>query len=527
VQLFKFKRVFSPVGLAALMRFVAKALGPLWSRSFTYGLGKHGEDTTLSYTYGNAYEEVELWAQRAPLSIGLLTWTRIWAISLVLGGAAYVVAVFCAYLDVQANILAAKPTEVLFLHASASDCLSSNDEPSNVGKWYGAAFGVSDSKLLQKLGTIVCVDLNNRLSSIGIVQTLLQENQSCGNNCSLECPEYWRRRLARLLGGSLRSGSDELARSPQPSGIGSAGTVSPQVSNILPARGGSQSCTIQDQFVLDDMWGLLAKPTPISAPEVAKWLLGTQSCITDEKDKCVLITRLLQSALDSPDVRASRTFVNMIWGAERLAVIVLFFVLLLCLIYRSIVRQNLDIQKKRVLRRFAAIARTKHRRSSSQGSLVEPTATKEVYSWFSTRFRQDQDNSDFTPIRNLLKVTEAEEIDLRARIDTELIVQSRVPVDTLITVFPVIGFVATLWGLITALSSANLIASSTGDARNASVMLVTSELSSCFSTTLLALVFMTGFAVWNTLQAKRELALVGDIQDCLLSGGNVSARKSR
>lgn len=539
---FSLKRLLSAIGLVAMLRFLVKAPGTAWHRSFTWGLGSNGEDLAPSYNYRNAYDEISLWAQRAPLSIGPTSWATIWCVSLLLGTAVYIAAVLSAYSANQGSILSAKPTEVSFLVTSNADCTSSNNEPPNVGKWYGAAFGVSDAKVLQKLGAIICASPKtpDGLSSVAIVQALLQENQGCGNGCSLECPKYWRRRLARLLGGSLRSGADELARLPQPYGastksaevqspgsatVGLSETTRTQGSSGLSAAPAPDGCDIEDHFELSDMWGLLTKPTPISAPEVGKWLLGTQNCIGDEKDRCVLVTRLLQSALDNPDVRASRTSVNMIWGGERLAVILLFFVLLFCLICRSIVRQNLDIQKRAVLRRFAAVARTKQRRNARQASLVEPAATKEVYKWFSERFPQEQDNPDFTPIRNLLKVSEAGEIELRARIDCELIRESRVPLDTLITVFPVIGFVATLWGLITALSSANLIASSTGDARNASVMHVTSELSSCFSTTLLALVFMTAFAVWNTLQAKRELALVGDVQDCLLSGGNFSARK--
>ena len=157
---------------------------------------------------------------------------------------------------------------------------------------------------------------------------------------------------------------------------------------------------------------------------------------------------------------------------------------------------------------------------------------KRILEWFEARFPADQDNPEFTPIRNLLNAAKAgyaqrslDEIDLRARIDSELIGQSRVLLDTLITVFPVIGFAATLWGLITALSSANLIASSVGDERNANVMRVTSELSSCFSTTLLALLAMALFGVWSTLQARRETALVSDIQECCLSAFRSQSRR--
>ena len=537
-----FKRAFSPIGAVAVVWFAARMIRGLWTR-LVKGVPRTSSVKLPSpYNYSAAYDEVQLWAQRAPLSIRPLGWVWVWGASLLLGSIAYTLAVLSVYFDIQARLVSAQPTEVSFLSVSAADCTSSSNEPSKVGKWYGAAFGISEEKVLRQLGAIVCANLGKNsdlTSSIGIVQAFLQQNQSCGNNCSADCPKYWRRRLARLLGGSFRSGPEELARSPQPSGIvvkstiqgGAAVSLTQTTEQKEPAARDvaapiEDGCKLRDSFSPGEfITGSLAKPTPISAPEVAKWLLGTQSCIQDDKDRCLLITRLLQSALDSADVRTARTFVNMIWGWERLAVIVLFFVLLFLLVYRSVVRQNLDVQKKRVLLRFAAISRANQRRTSGrQASLVEASATKEVYKWFVQCFPQDKDNPDFTPIRNLLKVSEAEEIRIRARIDSELITQSRVPLDTLITVFPVIGFVATLWGLITALSSANLIASSTGDARNASVMHVTSELSSCFSTTLLALVFMTAFAVWNTLQAKRELALVGDVQDCLLSGGNFSAR---
>ena len=519
--------------------FAAKYLSPIFPAAvFWYVFqkikGYFGKSSTdQPYTFPEARTEIVLSAQRAPLAISGRSWMIIWAGGFVVGLLVYCSLVFWAYSNNQKNLLLAKPTELSFLSASTSACAAPSGQTSDIAKWYGAAFGVADDKVLSKLSAVLCVNQKvvSALPSVAIVEAFLRQDQQCGGDkCSPECANYWRRRFARILGGSFRSGDEELGLNPQPPSRETAAPKDPKATDTKKESRptSNNACEIAEPLSLGDFWGILAKPSPISAPEVARWLLGAQNCVGDNRDACTLVTRLLQSALDNPDVRTSRTFVNMIWGWERLLVLVLFFVLLLCLFYRSVVRQNLDLQMERTLEKYrlvveaSSLPRKRAPTSSQKGNaLFQPAYSEEVYSWFKREFPEEQDNRDFTPIRNLLKVADADEIDLRARVDSDLIAQSRIPLDTIITVFPVIGFVATLWGLITALSSANLIASSTGDERNASVMRVTSELSSCFSTTLLALVFMTGFAVWNILQAKRELALVGNIQDCLLSAGAV------
>jgi hypothetical protein len=465
--------------------------------------------------------KLEKWAQQAPLSIAPKFWWRIWLISLLLGTIIYSALVWWSFNSIQASLLNSSPTEVEFL-TGLQACPAPEDSPTAAGKFYGAAFGATDDKVLLQLNRALCATQNQRLlnqiPAISLVDGLISQGRQCGgDHCSVECSKYWQRRIARLLGGSLRSGEDELKEAPLPPSRGADDKVGTGAapSPTAPDKGGkgaaaSQtaqtdgSCDIYEPSFLWDLFGLIRKPSPVSAPDVAKWLLGTQKCVGDDRDLCVLTTRLLQSSLDNPNVRTSRTFVNMIWGGERLAVLTLCFVMALSIFYRYFVRRNLDKQKRETL---AYITKDNS----------EEFKTVKVRIWFEGEFPEADDNEDFTPIRNLLKVSTINEIDLRARIDSELISQSRVPLDTLITVFPVIGFVATLWGLIVALSSANLIASSIGDERNANVMRVTSELSSCFSTTLLALVAMTLFAVLNILQAKRELALVSDVQDWFLS----------
>jgi hypothetical protein len=440
---------------------------------------------------------LETWAQRSPLSLRFRTWGVIWSLSLVLGFLIYFAGMLWAYSSQTSDLLNAAPSEVAFLKTAIPQAGCSTSTLADLPKLYAAAFGVSSDTTNSALVNPLCQPSYKQFSAIPaitVVETLIHQDLKCGGNCSVECSEYWRERIARLLGGSLLSGEANLAMTP------------------LPVSGAGDKCDIAEPLNLSDrFWGIFRKPSPISAPVVAQWLLGLRQCVGDHTDNCTLVTRLLQSALDNDGVRSSRRFVNMICGVERLLVLVLFFVLLFSLSYRSIVRRNLDDQKRQTIDHLAS---------------NRETSPSEALDWFEEQFPEGDDNEEFTPIRHLLRAAakagkkaadSLHEIDFRARIDSELIGQSRVVLDALITVFPVIGFAATLWGLIVALSNANLIASSIGDQRNANVMRVTSELSSCFSTTLLALICMTLFAVWSTLQAKREAALVNDVQECCLT----------
>ncbi|WP_456740472.1 hypothetical protein [Bradyrhizobium sp. USDA 4469] len=392
----------------------------------------------------------------------------------------YFYLVLWAYGSVQDALLNAPPTEVANL-STGTAC-------QEAAKLYASAFNVTGQEAIDGLSAALCLAGRSPISAIPaitVVERFVHRDGHCGGaNCSPKCADYWQRRIARLLGGSLLSGE--------------------AIQNLTADSRTGDSCEIIEPWNFwNRFWGIFRKPSPISAPGVAQWLLGLKQCVGDQRDSCVLVTRLLQSALDNDSVRSSRTAVNMICGFERLLVFVLFFFMLLALSYRSIARLNLNKQKEKTI-----------------GALKETLPSPaDALTWFEKEFPAKDDNTEFTPIRNLLKAAgrSLDDIDLRARIDSELISQSRVLLDTLITVFPVIGFAATLWGLIVALSSANLIASSVGDERNANVMRVTSELSSCFSTTLLALLSMTLFAVWSSLQAKREAALVTDTQECCLS----------
>ena len=500
----------TPVGLVAVLLYLPIAL----RRSREPG----------GWRFSTVRQAVEAYAAAAPLAIN--SWLVVSMAALALGLVVYVLALIWAYAGMHGALENATPTEVTFLESTSpgESCAVSPDKPTQTAIWYGAAFGITDTNVLLNLSAALCerkgdtVVQVSKLPALTVVEKLMRNDKQCAGSahCSTVCSEYWRGRLIRLLGGSPRSGANELAREPQPPS---------RVSSPRDDGKKTSGCEIPDPSAWWSIDGLILKPSPISAPEVAQWLLGTQNCVGDAKEGCLLVTRLMQSALDNPAVRWERTIVNMLWGGERLAVLVLFFVLLLALSLRSLARQNLDLQCLELSKWY------QHRLSLRTRPTTTPASAKawlQQYElagqWFASRFPEQEDNPLFSPIRNLLKVPERDEIELRARMDGEIITQSRVTFDALITVFPVIGFVATLWGLILALASANLIASSTGDERNAAVMRVTSELSSCFSTTLLALVFMTFFAIWNIQQAKREQALVGDTQDCLLSGGGNAAR---
>lgn len=469
----------------------------------------------------NAWADtIDAEAKRAPLSIDAKAWAAIWGISLLLASILYASLVLVRFNILQESLLEAQPTEVEFL-TGLQACPAPNDAPTDAAKFYGKAFGASDDKVLLQLNRALCSQEGafNKIPVLALVSHLIRQDRQCGgDNCSVECSGYWQRRIARLLGGSPRDSNTELSELPTPPGRDLRSQREKQGKQEEQEKQGLKSCSIPEPWLFLNPLGFIWKPDPTSAPEVARWLLGTQKCVSsDDRDLCTLITRLLQSSVDNPKVRAARTWVNMIWGGERLAVITLCFVMSLAIFYRYMVRRNLDEQKRELLEHVF-----------KQGA--GPFESGDLREWFEGKFPQSEDNEDFTPIRNLLKASTLVEAEARARLDTELIGQSRLALDALITVFPVIGFVATLWGLIVALSSANLIASSIGDERNANVLRVTSELSSCFSTTLLALVAMTLFAILNILQAKRELALVTDVQDCfmpLLGGASPSTVKPR
>ena len=447
-------------------------------------------------------EPIRSWASTSPLSIPPHRWRKIGIISSLIGFVLYYGGVYWAYCSVRHQLLIAPPSEVAFLQAGNADTGGACSNKKTAEN-YASAFNISNQDTIAALSAALCLPGKaSDIPAITVAERLVHKDGQCGGkDCSPECANYWREWIARLLGGSFLSSDATLT---------------------VKATGGSgDKCDISEPWTLwiwnlwNRFWGIFRKPDPVSAPDVAQRLLGLERCVGDNKDTCVLVTRLLQSALDSDIVRPSRTAVNMICGFERLFVFILFFVMLLSLSYRSIVRLNLDEQKKKTLDEFQKTLANK---------IPDTPASKTpevLFEWFEQNFLDTQDNPEFTPIRKLLKATKTggsvADIDSRAAINSELFSQSRVVLDTLITVFPVIGFAATLWGLIVALSSANLIASSVGDERNAHVMRVTSELSSCFSTTLLALLSMTLFAVWSTVQAKHETALVTDIHQCCLS----------
>src|SRR5262245_17502248 len=259
----------------------------------------------------DAVELIRSWARRAPLSIPLGRWVKIWLSSIVLGGVVYTSLLFWAYSSVRHSLLNAPPTEVQllstksFIPGPAPACQTST----KIAKLYGAAFSIADDKTIASLAKSFCIAPSlavGSLPAITVVESFVREDRQCGGQgCSLACAEYWRNRVARLLGGSLLSGEIDLGATPQP-----PTRLSGEVAKPGDAAS-NQKCEIAEPlFVRNRLVGLIRKPTPISAPEAARWLLGLEQCVGDSQDSCLLVTRMLQSALDNPRVRSSRTFVN-------------------------------------------------------------------------------------------------------------------------------------------------------------------------------------------------------------------------
>jgi biopolymer transport protein ExbB/TolQ len=95
--------------------------------------------------------------------------------------------------------------------------------------------------------------------------------------------------------------------------------------------------------------------------------------------------------------------------------------------------------------------------------------------------------------------------------------RQRAFINGLITAFPAIGLMATLHGLIVALSHASGIVSGNEAERLGATDIVTNTLSSSFATTLIALIAMAVATLINIREEHAEADLVDDTNKRLLA----------
>jgi biopolymer transport protein ExbB/TolQ len=445
--------------------------------------------------------DLRAWAATKPLEIEGKNWVAIWAISFLLAMFVYSSTAFFTFRHVNSELLAATPKAVEFLNRAA-DC-GTPLSVTQVAEDYAHVFGVQDENAIKSLNQALCLESENAakklqpnaVPALSLAIRLVYGEGQC-KACEDECRNYWKDDLARHLAGTFVRSNKLTSGDPE-------------------ACAKLRASKFVDYF---RSWMFSNKPQPSGAPENAHRLMGVDACLSDEtRETCTMVTRLLQAAVDNPSVRSARTWMNMFWGLERMLVYWLAFVVLFALIYHSLARQNLERQKDWLSTELDP--KKTIDLTSLKKRLIKTFPEEEAH-----QATLESGSQNITPVLDLLNAAVNDhsgggghnDLDARVTANTHQITHGRVAIDLLITVFPVIGFVATLWGLITALSSANLIASSQGDEKNAAVLHVTAELSSCFATTLLALTLMTVFAIINVLQAKKEIQLVTEPQYHLL-----------
>jgi hypothetical protein len=271
-----------------------------------------------------------------------------------------------------------------------------------------------------------------------------------------------------------------------------------------------------------------SRTLPKSATDLADLILGPDAClpggaVNKDYTECRLLTSLFSAALDADAVRTARLKINFLWGWERAAVAILAILILLALIWLNRSRKPLEKQARwlaRELRNADALLSPNKPLASVAGPDEE---ARRIHRRFYERFGKSGTPQDkpyawrggLTVLRDLVDATEESlHADDRAHLEkfVELHVQAlarqRAFINALITAFPAIGLVATLDGLILALSRASGIVAGTETERFASTELVTGVLSSSFSTTMLALIFMAVCMLINVREEHSEADLL-------------------
>lgn len=314
----------------------------------------------------------------------------------------------------------------------------------------------------------------------------------------------------------------------------------------------------------------------VTGRHIAVKIMGADSCVPGgqsaeaaaAESRCRILQALLESAAGANASRNARMWANFWWGWERLAVLVLAFAIFRAM--RSLKRQRRPLQMQASdietwLRVFENVL-SRHRLTVANFN-AKQAATK-LYGQFCWKFGVklakvpadgrfvmateegdlfdaqhaaeapkaakivclDSDglcllkSNDKTALRDLIDANrECVDADDRSHLEklvelhTQALGRQRAFINALITAFPAIGLVATLHGLIVALSRASGIVAGTEPERFAATELVTGVLSSSFATTMLALTAMALCMLINTWEEHREAALLEDAHRRLIS----------
>lgn len=276
---------------------------------------------------------------------------------------------------------------------------------------------------------------------------------------------------------------------------------------------------------------------PVNPAQLAAILAGRTTPAGEDAAVPRLIEHALQAALDTDNARWAATYeVGFVFGPGRLAVLVLLMCILNALMYRQCARMPLEEQFWRVHTKLREVFEGWGDKSPDASARQE--AARALCEYFDKNFpglhggdgdpdkTQTAESADprLHPVAGLLsaahKAFELKNPQLiqvaedAARADME---RWRETLNSFITLFPVIGFSATLLGLIAAFSAADQVAVFTGVDKAAAVRAMVGELSACFATTFLALLFMALLTIFSLRQSQREASLLSRL------GGELSA----
>ncbi|MFC4312620.1 MotA/TolQ/ExbB proton channel family protein [Steroidobacter flavus] len=268
---------------------------------------------------------------------------------------------------------------------------------------------------------------------------------------------------------------------------------------------------------------------------------GTEPDAEEKLARCRVLQGLLEAGAATERVKQGRMWANFFWGWERLAVVVLFIALLKGMSELHRQRQPLKTQAEQIADwlREAELRLSKVRGPSS---VTDATAeARDLYGLFRAEYGVEFDakkhknctkDGNFvadadglcvidgnspTALRDLLDANrecvgaaDRSHLEKVVELHTQALARQRAFINALVTAFPAIGLIATLHGLIVALSRASGIVAGNESDRLSATELVTGVLSSSFATTMLALTGMAICMLLNTREEHREADLLED-----------------
>lgn len=281
---------------------------------------------------------------------------------------------------------------------------------------------------------------------------------------------------------------------------------------------------------------------PLSPADLATRLLGPGACLpgpdtgsaSASQLQCQVLRGLFATALDDDSVRSARaTKINFWWGWERAGVLSLAGLVFGALVILQRKRRPLTAQAaflRGELDRCQKILSANHPplRTAAQTpqTLIDDLQKTfyDVYGGNKAAARPFTWAPRITVLRDLVdstqesvNATDRSHLERIVELHTTAMLRQRAFINTLITAFPALGLIATLRGLILALSHASGIVSGNETARFDATELVTATLSSSFATTLIALISMAIFMLWNMREEHADVDLIEDSNKRLLT----------